>query len=345
MSTQPSILIVDDVPENITAMAGALRQHYRVLGATNGADALRVVHEQVVDLILLDVMMPEMDGFAVCAKLKEHWVWREIPVIFVSALGEPRDEARSLAAGAADFLHKPCHPDIIRLRVQIHLERRHQERLLQRLVRERTAELDETRAEIAKRLARAAEYRDNETGLHVARVSNTACLLARAAAVPPDLVDLLGQAAPLHDIGKIAIPDHILLKPGPLTHEEFEVMKSHSLVGAEIIGQHASALMQMARTVCLTHHERWNGQGYPFGLCGEGIPLEGRITAIADVFDALTSPRPYKKAWSQSDALQHIQDQSGIAFDPDLVREFLRIYPQIEEVNRVLHEPRGLDDG
>ena len=263
MSALPCILIVDDVAENITTMAGALRPHYRVLCATNGADALRLLQEQVVDLVLLDVMMPDMDGYAVCSQLKEHWTWRDIPVIFVSALGEPGDEARGLALGAADFLHKPCHPEIIRLRVQMHLERRHQERQLQRLVRERTVELDETRAEITKRLARAAEYRDNETGLHVTRVANSVCLLARAIGVPQDLVELLALAAPLHDIGKIAIPDNILLKPGRLSPEEFEVIKTHTLVGAEIVGHHASALIQLARTVCLTHHERWDRSGLP----------------------------------------------------------------------------------
>lgn len=332
--TPTSVLIVDDLAENITAMAGMLRHDYRVLFATSGADALQLLQDQAVDLILLDVLMPDMDGYEVCRRLKHNLLWRDIPVIFVSALGEAGNEARGLSVGAADYLHKPCHPDIIRLRVQMHLERRQQERTLQRLVQQRTAELDDTRTEIVRRLGRAAEYRDNETGLHVIRVGNVASLLARAVGAQEPVVDILRQAAPLHDVGKIGIPDHILLKPGPLTASEWETMKTHTFIGAEIIGQHESALMQMARTICLSHHEKWNGQGYPGGLRGDAIPLEGRITAIADVFDALVSERSYKKAWPCAQAIAYIRQQSGIAFDPVLVEHFMRLVPEIETANR-----------
>lgn len=333
-NTIGTILVVDDLQENISTLAGMLRGQYRVLFAKCGADALEIVRQQSIDLILLDVMMPEMDGYEVYRRLKADIVLREIPVIFVTALADVQDEAKGLELGAVDFLHKPCHASIVRLRVQLHLERHNQSHALERLVRERTQELEETRIEIVRRLGRAAEYRDNETGMHVIRMSKASRLLALAAGVSEKQADILLNAAPMHDIGKIGIPDRVLIKPGPLDPDEWELMKKHPSIGAEIIGDHPSALMQMARVVALGHHEKWDGSGYPQGLAEEAIPLEARIVTIADVFDALTSERPYKRAWRVTDAIEFMQGQSGKMFDPHLLEVFLALIPKVEEIRQ-----------
>ncbi len=336
-----TILVVDDVPENITTLSGMLRDKYRVIFATSGAEALQIVSEQKVDLILLDVMMPEMDGFEVCRRLKMNIATKEIPVIFVTALSEVSDEAKGLELGAADYLHKPCHSVIVKLRIQMHLEKVDQNLRLENLVRERTAELSDTRIEIVRRLGRAAEYRDNETGMHVIRMSKSSCLLALAAGVSRAQAQLIMDAAPMHDVGKIGIPDSILIKPGPLEPAEWKIMRTHPGIGAQIIGEHSSELLKLARTIALTHHEKWDGSGYPNGLAGENIPLEGRIVTIADVFDALTSTRPYKRAWTVEDALDHMTKQVGITFDPKLFPLFVKLIPQVlairEEFNDSLN--------
>jgi putative two-component system response regulator len=329
-----TILVVDDLPENIAAMAGMLRDDYRVIFATSGGEALDIVRQQTVDLILLDIMMPGMDGYEVCRRLKADIATREIPVIFVTALTEVADETRGLTLGAVDYLHKPCHAALVRLRVQVHIETRNQSLALERKVRERTRELDETRIQIVRRLGRAAEYRDNETGTHVIRMSEVSRLLALAAGLPESQAELLLNAAPMHDIGKIGIPDAVLLKPGKLDPHEWEVMKSHAAIGAEIIGNHDSELLRMAHTVALTHHEKWDGSGYPNCLSGEQIPLEGRIAALADVYDALTSQRPYKPAWNTTESIAYMQTQSGISFDPRLLRLFLELVPEIEAIRQ-----------
>jgi len=331
-----TILVVDDIPENISTLAGMLRDQYRVLFATSGVNALDIVRQQKIDLILLDVMMPEMDGYEVCRRLKADIVTKEIPVIFVTALTEVQDETRCLELGAVDFLHKPCHASIVRLRVQLHLEHHNQSHALERLVRERTRELEDTPIEIVRRLGRAAEYRDNETGMHVIRMSKSSRLLALKAGVSDRQADILLNAAPMHDIGKIGIPDRVLIKPGPLEPDEWELMKTHPSIGAEIIGDHPSELLQMARVVALNHHEKWDGSGYPSGLSGEAIPLEGRIVTIADVFDALTSVRPYKRAWTTAETINYMREQSGKIFDPHLLRLFLELIPEIEKI-RVLY--------
>lgn len=327
-----TILVVDDVPENIAVLAGILRGLYRVIIATNGADALALANQNTVDLILLDVMMPDLSGYEVCQRLKSNMVTRDIPVIFVTSLGDQCDEARGLELGAVDYLQKPCHADIVRLRVKIHLENHNQNLALERRVSERTLELENSRKEVVRRLGRAAEYRDNETGMHVIRMSKVSRLIALAAGISAKQADLLLDAAPMHDVGKIGIPDHILLKPGGLDSQEWDLMRTHSQIGADIIGDHDSDLLRLARSVALTHHEKWDGSGYPQGLAGEAIPIEGRIVAIADVFDALTSDRPYKKAWSTHQAIEYMKSQSGIGFDSRLLECFLSILPEVEQV-------------
>ncbi len=335
-----TILVVDDVTENLDLLVASLSPTYRVTFATNGPDALQTAQSiPAPSLILLDILMPGMDGYEVCRRLKSDLRTRDIPVIFVSALTEPQDEARGLELGAVDYLHKPCNPAIVRQRVNIHLQLHNQHLALESMVRTRTRELQETRIEIVRRLGRAAEYRDNETGMHVVRMSQACEKLALAVGVPPPQAELLSLAAPMHDIGKIGIPDRILLKPAPLSEEEWTLMRRHPLIGAEIIGEHDSELLATARTLALTHHERWDGSGYPQGLAGEEIPLEGRIAAVCDVYDALTSERPYKDAWPHEAAVNYLQNRSGIDFEPRLVSHFVELLPEIKQLRARYRDP------
>jgi len=328
-----TILVADDVPENIGFLAEVLEADYRVTFATNGPDALAAaLARPQPSLILLDVMMPGLDGYEVCRRLKADLRTQDIPVIFLTAQSNVSDEEVGLKLGAVDYLHKPCHPAIVRQRVRIHLELHNQNRVLEERVRERTRELEETRIEIVRRLGRAGEYRDNETGMHVIRMSQYCHRLAHAAGISAAQAELLLVAAPMHDIGKIGIPDHILLKPGKFTPDEWAIMQRHAQIGAEIIGEHNSELLIIARSVALTHHERWDGKGYPQGLAGEAIPIEGRIAAICDVYDALTSTRSYKKAWTSDAAVDYIVGESGKAFDPVLVKLFVALIPEYTKI-------------
>jgi len=334
------ILVVDDAPENIEILGELLGSHYVVKVATNGGRALRIAQtEPHPDLILLDIMMPDMDGYEVCSRLKEDINTRQIPVIFVTAMGEARDEARGFEAGAADYITKPINSLILEARVCTHLALYDQRRDLEDQVNIRTTELQNSRLEIVNCLGRAAEYRDNETGLHVIRMSHYARILALQTGMSELDADLLFHATPMHDVGKIGIPDQILLKPGKLDADEWVLMQHHTEYGAEILGGDQSDLMQLARVVALTHHEKWNGQGYPQGLSGGEIPLSGRVTAVADVFDALTSKRPYKDAWPADKAVRYLVDQRGQHFDPELIPLFERSLPQVLEImNRYADE-------
>ncbi|WP_263768405.1 HD domain-containing phosphohydrolase [Propionivibrio soli] len=335
-----TILVADDVAENISAMADVLGQEYRVLFAMNGTEALALaLAAPHPSLILLDVMMPGMDGYEVCRRLKSDLRTRDIPIIFLTAQSDVSNEEVGLRLGAVDYLHKPCHPAIVRQRVRIHLDLHNMNLALEERVRERTRELENTRLEIVRRLGRAGEYRDNETGMHVIRMSLYCQRLARAAGVPEAQAEILQLAAPMHDIGKIGIPDRILLKPTKLDPEEWAFMKRHAEIGAEIIGEHDSELLTIARSVALTHHERWDGKGYPRGLKSEEIPLHGRIAAICDVFDALTSERPYKRPWSSEDAAAYIVGRAATAFDPALVELFVGLIPEYAEIRASYTDP------
>lgn len=334
-----SLLVVDDTPENIDVLRGILGEDYVVKVATSGQMALKIVAAQPPDLILLDVMMPGMDGYEVCRQLKENESTRHIPVIFVTARNEVADEAHGFELGAADYITKPVSPPIVRARIRSHLALANQRYYLQELVAERTSELERSNQKLEKtylamiqQLGRAADYRDNETGFHVVRVGNYSKLLGRAAGLLESQVELLMYASMMHDIGKIGVPDHILLKPGKLTPEEFDVIKSHSTIGAEIIGEQDAEILQMAREIALTHHEKWNGKGYPNGLNGSDIPLLGRIVAIVDVFDALTCVRPYKTAWPVEKALELISSEAGQHFDPELVKLFIGLEAEVRRV-------------
>jgi putative two-component system response regulator len=328
-----TILIVDDVAQNIEILAGILRDEYRVTFALNGPDALlAALALPRPSLIVLDVMMPQMDGHETCRRLKADLRTSGIPVIFLTAQADARDEELGLTLGAVDYLHKPCHPAIVLQRLRIHLELHKLNLALEDKVRERTRELEQTRIEIVRRLGRAGEYRDNETGMHVIRMSAGCHRLAIAAGLPAAQAELLELAAPMHDIGKIGIRDNILLKPGKLDEAEWAVMKTHTLIGAEIIGEDQSELLTVARSIALTHHERWDGSGYPHGLAGKAIPIEGRIAAICDVFDALLSVRPYKSVWATKDAVAYIVAESGKAFEPRLVDLFIGLLDEFERI-------------
>lgn len=332
---KPIILIVDDIPANIDVLSEILRPIYQVKVVTNGPMALKIaMGASPPDLILLDIMMPEMDGYEVCRQLKMNISTRNIPVIFVSAMDEVKDEAKGFELGAVDYITKPVSPPIVRARVKTHLELWDQNRSLEKKVLERMIEINDTRQRIIHCLGTAAEYRDEETGSHIFRMSQYSRIIALQAGMSKEEAELLLQAAPMHDVGKIGIPDRILLKPGKLDADEWEIMKTHTTIGAKIIGDHPSELLKMAKSVALTHHEKWDGTGYPHGLSKENIPLTGRIVMLADVFDALTSERPYKKAWSDADAIAEINNGSGKHFDPTLVMAFMKGLPEILEVKK-----------
>lgn len=319
-----TVLVVDDIPTNLDLLVETLKDEYRVLAALNGPEALNVVRSSTPpDIVLLDVMMPEMDGYTVCREMKEDLRSRNIPVIFVTARDQDEDQTRGFEAGGVDYITKPISPAVVLARVRTHLALHNQNLALERKVAERSRDLYETRLQIIRRLSVAAEYKDNETGLHIVRMSGYCRALALAAGLDEEATDLIHCAAPMHDVGKIGIPDHILTKPGKLDPDEWEIMKTHTTIGAKIIGEQDNRLMIMARRIALSHHERWDGSGYPEGLKGEDIPLEGRIVALADVFDALTSRRPYKAPWPEEKACGYIRDERGRHFDPRLTDLFL----------------------
>jgi len=316
----PVILAVDDESTNLQLLRQILQDRYSLLFAKDGPRALELAAKEQPDLILLDVMMPDMTGYEVCRRLKADPATAAIPVIFVTALTDSTDEVDGFEAGAVDYITKPVSPAVVKARVRLHLS----------LVR--LDELKASRLEIVQRLGLAAEYKDNETGLHVIRMSHYTRLLAIACGLDEDEVDDLFNAAPMHDIGKIGIPDRILQKPAKLDDDEWRVMQNHPTIGADIIGRHATGMLAVACQVAQNHHEKWDGSGYPHGLQGEQIPLAGRIVAVADVFDALTSVRPYKKAWSVEQACDYLRAQRGLHFDPQLVDLFLTQLPAVAEI-------------
>lgn len=317
---RPKLLLVDDEPSNLQVLRHTLQEDYRLVFAKDGEKALELAVAEAPQLILLDVMMPVMTGYEICQKLKCDKRTAQIPVIFVTALSDADDETKGFAAGAVDYLTKPVSPSVVKARVRTHLS------LVQ------IDELRQTRLQIIHCLGLAAAYKDNETGRHVMRMSHISRVLARAAGFSEIEVENLYHAAPMHDIGKIGTPDAILLKKGSLDADEWAVMRNHSQIGGDILGKHSSPLLTMAYNIAMTHHEKWDGSGYPKGLKGEEIPLEGRIVALADVFDALTSERPYKSAWTIEATLEYINRERGHHFDPELVELFMAHLPEILEI-------------
>lgn len=335
------ILIVDDQPSNVKLLKKILESagYSHIMTTCDSREVEPLYLENHFDLILLDIRMPHLDGFGVLHRLAEIERESYIPVLVLTAQNDAETKLNALKAGAKDFVTKPFNRNEVLLRIANMLEVRllhnqvtDQNKILDQKVRERTRELEETRMEIIRRLGRAAEFRDNETGLHIIRMSKFSQMMGLEAGMDEAAAELLLNASPMHDIGKIGIPDRILLKPGKLDAEEWTIMKTHSTIGADILSGHDSDLMLMAREIALMHHEKWDGSGYPHGLKGEAIPLVGRIVAVSDVFDALTSERPYKKAWPVEEAVAEINRGSGLHFDPALVEIFNKVLPQMLEV-------------
>jgi putative two-component system response regulator len=337
------ILILDDVAANVELLTEALQGdgYVNVVGTTDPREGLDLIDAGHCDLIVLDLRMPEMDGYEVIRQLKNRHPGEHLPVLVLTAQTDSATRERALACGVRDFLTKPVvlweflHRvrNVLELEVQFH-QIQQLNATLESRVRARTHELEQTRKEVIERLATTGEFRDNETGRHVIRISQYAYHLALAAGIAEPEAAMIRDAAPLHDIGKIGIPDAILLNPGRLDPDELEIMRSHTTIGGEILAHSGFPLLDLARSIALTHHEHWDGTGYPAGLRGEAIPLAGRIVAIADVFDAITSERRYKPAWLVDRAVAFIRGLAGRQFDPRLVDLFVRELPAIIDIKR-----------
>lgn len=343
------ILIVDDEEANVILIEKILELggYHNFQSTTDSSKAVQLYQQQQSHLILLDLNMPVFDGFDVMQQLTAIEQGEQLPSILVLTAQTDREtRIRALNSGAKDYVHKPFDKVelLSRIRNQLEVKLLHetiqnQNNYLEEKVAERTQELQKTRLEVIHRLGLAAEYRDNETGLHIIRMSKISAELAKAAGLSDYECELILHSSPMHDIGKLGVPDSVLLKPGKLDAEEWEVMKTHTTIGADILSGGDTELLKQAQLIALTHHEKWDGTGYPKGLKGEEIPLEGRIVAIADVFDALTSERPYKKIWSDNTAINYIKEMSGKQFDPELVEIFVSIFPKIQAINERYSEP------
>ena len=329
------ILVLDDQPQNLALLTRLLNGsgYANVQTTVDPFEALVLLRDRQPDLLVLDLHLPEFDGFQILEQLRDVLPPRgAFPVLVVTGDRDPGVKQRALQLGARDFVAKPFNPIEVVLRIDnlletrmLHLQLEHQNRALESVVRLRTKELEDTRLEILERLALAAEYRDDDTGDHARRVGRLAAHLARAIGLSPAEVELIERAAPLHDLGKVGIPDTVLLKKGPLTPTEFAVVRMHPMIGSEILAGSRVPLLQTAEEIARTHHERWDGQGYPLGLSGTDIPLAGRITAVADAFDVMTHQRRYGDVLGIEAAIQEIERERGGQFDPALVDALLRL--------------------
>lgn len=337
------ILVVDDDPVIVMLIEGALANagYKSVVSVTDPREAVALFSQERPDLVLLDLNMPYLSGFEVLSLLHKSEPELFIPIVVLSSQNDMEARIKALDLGAIDFIIKPFQKMELLTRIRNMLTVRmlqkkveNQNIILEQKVIKRTEELHDTRLEIIRRLGKAAEYRDDDTGAHIDRMAQMCVVVGREMGLDDVQLDLLLNAAPMHDIGKIGISDNILLKPGKLTPEERTIMETHSQIGATLLDGHDSSLMIMGRDVALTHHEKWDGTGYPNGLKGEEIPLVGRICAVCDVFDALTSVRPYKKAWSVDDSIVEIKRGSGSHFDPKAVDAFLAVLPDIFEIRK-----------
>lgn len=338
MNKKHTILIVDDTKENIDVLSGLLIEDYFVKFALNGKMALAVAEKFQPDLILLDIMMPNMDGYETCEHLKENILTADIPIIFVTAKVENEDEKKGFEVGAVDYISKPIQPMTVKSRIKTHLEIANREKHLQRLVNDKVKLLNQMNYEIIHILGRASDYKDTETGEHIQRTQEYSYLLAKAYGLSEEKSQTIKKATPMHDIGKIGVPDGILQKKGKLNESEWEYITKHPKMGYDIIGNQNSTLLKVAKKIALEHHEKWNGTGYPRMLKGKQISLEGRIVSIVDVFDALTSKRPYKDAWPLEKAFELIRDESGEHFDPNLAEVFLSLKSEIKEIYNLFME-------
>ncbi|MEI7670947.1 MAG: two-component system response regulator [Deltaproteobacteria bacterium] len=351
-----TVLVVDDTPANLSLLTNLLRERYRVKVASSGAKALELATTAPPDLILLDIMMPEMDGYEVCRRLKDDTRTLRIPIIFLTAKTSMEDEEEGLLMGAVDFIHKPISPPIVLARIKTHLQVKEWQDFLQDQNAWLKEEVDRRLSEVSRLqessilvMVSLAEFRDECTGNHIRRTQEYARVLAEQLAHSPKIaehltasyIELIAKSAPLHDIGKIAIPDHILLKPGKLTPEEFDVIKTHTTRGFEMLrtaggymGEQGDFLA-MAMEIAQCHHEKWNGSGYPNALTGEQIPLAARIMAVVDVFDALTTIRPYKTAMPFEKAVAIIMEGRDTHFDSQVVEAFMAIHDELQRIAKL----------
>jgi len=361
------VLIVDDNPTNIDILVSTLRDLYRLGVAKNGIKAIDYAQKNQPDLILLDIMMPEMDGYEVCRKLKSMDDTKSIGIIFITAMHKSENITRGFEYGAVDYIIKPFNTMEVLARVKTHLSLIGYRDHLEEMVRKRTIQLEmandellDLQREIIYKLGRAAEYKDYETGMHVLRVSSYCGIVAEALSLDPNFINLIRLCSPMHDLGKIGIPDRVLLKKGPLNDEEWVIMKSHCKIGSDILspvfagknilsGEQSAAvdemkkisdyrLIEISRIIAENHHEKWNGKGYPAGRKGEDIPIEARIVAIADVYDALSSKRSYKEAFDEDKCQQIITSSSGEHFDPAVVDAFTGSIKRIIDVKEELKD-------
>ena len=353
-TAKATVLVVDDTPDNLSLMSGLLKDRYKVKVANDGEKAVKIAQGvPQPDLILLDITMPGLSGYEVCQTLKTEPATRDIPIIFLTAMTTPEDETKGLEMGAADFITKPVNPSVVLARVATHLQikaaadfLKDQNVYLENEVAKRTRELAAIQDVTILAMASLAETRDNETGNHIRRTQHYVKLLAERLKDHPRFrfflsertIDLLFKSAPLHDIGKVGIPDRILLKPGRFTPEEFEIMKSHTTLGRDAI-EHAEKQLGMnveflkyAKEIAYSHQEKWNGSGYPEGLSGDEIPISARLMAVADVYDALISRRVYKDGMPHEAAVKIIIEGKGSHFDPDVVDAFVELAEEFRAV-------------
>jgi len=356
-----AILVIDDEPGLRRSLCAHLEDiDHEPLEAGDGQRGLDILRSRPgeVQAVLVDLNMPVMDGYSFIQHAVEEAP--DLPIVVLSGVGVVEDALKAMRLGAWDFITKPLHNlrildhtlDKVLERARLRRENRAYQERLEELVRERTAELEATRRQIMQRLSRAAEYKDNETGRHVVRVGEISALLARAIGLPEERCEMMRDCAPLHDVGKIGIPDAVLLKPERLTSGEWEIMRRHCLFGCEILGpldshgpttnacldprliqgENDNELLRLARILAMFHHERWDGGGYPFGLAGEDIPVEARIVSVVDVYDALCSDRPYKAAFAREECLRLMREGAGTQFDPAIVEAFFRNVEAIEAI-------------
>jgi putative two-component system response regulator len=356
MNETSRILIVDDEKRSLHLMESILVPlGHEVIMAKDGEEALDMAQTLSPDIILLDIMMPRLNGFEVLRRLKQKEETRIIPIVIVTGLGGIEHRVKALELGADDFLTKPFETTELKARIKSFIKvkayndhMRHYQKKLESEVNKRTDQLrkafDEiktTSLDTIHRLSRAAEYRDEDTGDHIFRISNYSAAIAKEMGLNEKTEEAILYSAPMHDVGKIGVPDQILLKPGKLTKEEFETMKTHTVIGGQILDGASKGFIRLGEIIALTHHERWNGTGYPKGLRGSEIPLVGRIVAIADVFDALTSKRPYKEPFPVEKSFEIIKEKKGIHFDPGVVNAFFSIKDEILSIKKRFKDREG----
>ncbi len=342
------LLIVDDVELNLAMLENLLREtgFKHILAVQDPRQVMDLYKTFKPDLVLLDLIMPYMDGFDVMKAMKVFLGTDSLPVVVLTADSAHESRIRALEEGARDFLTKPYDPTEVTKRIRnlleivlLNKELQMQNQVLDQKVKERTAQLVLTQKEIIHKLCRAAEYRESSAGFHLIRISQFSSCLARSLGLSSYQCDLVASSSPMHDIGKIGIPDSILLKPGPLSPEEWTIMQTHPLLGAEILSGKESNLVVVASKIAVSHHEKWDGTGYPRRLKGEEIPIEGRIVAVADVFDSLISSRPYKSKWPMEKAIQEVMNSSGSHFDPYIVKKFGEVIPELKQLAELNADP------